>query len=251
MQQGLMSLPGAGQGQEQAPGQAAPMAALPQQQPRTPAAMTGRLEGLPPQQLMAMFTNPADTTPKWAVVTAYAKAIEQQRMMDAARGQSAMQQGQAQMGQPPVAAQVMMQPPTQTARHGGIMHGYSGGGAVAFQAGGSTLFGGSGNLTLGADRDYQDARRFGIALSPYDSEKVRADKLKQLAAMREFEKQRTAMGGLGTIPVDPFTVAPPAKGTVRTNNVAFDLSSGNPLAIPSLQAALRNPRLSPFERKAI
>jgi len=134
MQQGLMSLPGAGQ--EQAPGQAAPMAALPQQQPRTPAAMTGRLEGLPPQQLMMMFTNPADTTPKWAVVTAYAKAIEQQRMMDAARGQSAMQQGQAQMGQPPVAAQVMMQPPTQTARHGGIMQGYSGGGAVAFQAGG-------------------------------------------------------------------------------------------------------------------
>jgi hypothetical protein len=151
MMQGISTLPGAAQtpqvpqapqGAEQAPGQAAPFQAMPPAQPQTPTAITGQLENMPPQQLLQMFANPADKTPKWAVVTAYAKAVEQQRLMEAASGQAAMQQAQMQAQQPPVAMQVMSQPltppapPVQMARHGGIMHGYAGGGAVAFSQGG-------------------------------------------------------------------------------------------------------------------
>lgn len=167
MMQGISTLPGAAQtpqvpqapqGAEQAPGQAAPFQAMPPAQPQTPTAITGQLENMPPQQLLQMFANPADKTPKWAVVTAYAKAVEQQRLMEAASGQAAMQQAQMQAQQPPVAMQVMSQPltpptlpsmpsvsqlpaapatpPVQMARHGGIMHGYAGGGAVAFNQGG-------------------------------------------------------------------------------------------------------------------
>lgn len=136
MMQGITALPGAQQGpqtqQPQAPGQSMPFQAMPAAQPQTPQAMTGQLQNLPPQQLLQMFANPADKTPKWAVVTAYAKAIEQQRLMDAARGQSAMQQSQMQGQQPPVAAQVMSQPV-------GIAQGFSGGGAVAFQSGAGPL----------------------------------------------------------------------------------------------------------------
>lgn len=57
--------------------------------------------------------------------------------------------------------------------------GLAGGGIVAFQSGG---------LSTGYAPDYTDARRFGIDLSPYDSPKVRAEKLERLRKMREFEK---------------------------------------------------------------
>jgi hypothetical protein len=125
MMQGISSLPGA----QQNPGQAAPFQAVPPQQPKTPQAVTGQLESLPPQQLLAMFNNPTDATPKWAVMTAYAKAIEQQRLMQAAQGQAAMQQGQVQAQQPPVAAQIMSQRPEpepegQTYADGGATFGY-------------------------------------------------------------------------------------------------------------------------------
>lgn len=183
--QGITALPGAQQApqQPQAPGQAAPAQALPQQQPMTPQAMTGQLQNLPPQQLLQMFANPADKTPKWAVVTAYAKAVEQQRLQEMVRGQQAMQQGQMQAQEMPVAAQVMSQP--VMARHGGEMHSYAGGGAVAFQSGGPSV---------GYDRDYNDARRFGISLSPYDAPDVRAEKLARVQRMREFEAQQAAQG---------------------------------------------------------
>jgi len=121
-----------------APGQAAPTQVLPQQQSATPQAITGSLEKMPPQQLLAMYNNPQNTTPKWAVATAYAKAIEQARLMQAASGQSAMAQNQMQAGEPPVMQQVMSQPIPQEpvmAAYGGVMPGYAGGGAVAFSAG--------------------------------------------------------------------------------------------------------------------
>lgn len=149
MTQGILGLPGAAETTQppeqapQAPGQAPPAQVTPPAQPQTPSAVTSQLEQLPPQQLLQMFSNPTDKTPKWAVVSAYAKAVEQQRLMEAAGGQQAMQQAQAQMQQPPVAMQVMSQPlmppapPVQYARHGGIMHGYAGGGMVQRFAGGA------------------------------------------------------------------------------------------------------------------
>jgi hypothetical protein len=155
-----------------APGQAAPQQVLPQQQGATPQAVTGTLEKLPPQQLLSMYNNPQDLTPKWAVATAYAKAVEQARLMQAASGQTAMMQSAAQAQQPPVVQQIMSQPMPGA----GITQGFSGGGAVAFQTGGYAP-------------DYQDARRFGIDLSPYDSPEVRAQKLERVKKMREFEAQ--------------------------------------------------------------
>jgi len=131
MQQGLASLTPP---QGMAPGQAAPQSVLPQQQSATPQAVTGTLERLPPQQLLSMYNNPQDMTPKWAVATAYAKAIEQARLMQMAQGQSAMAQSAAQAQQPPVVQQIMSQPMPGA----GIAQGFSGGGAVAFQSGGAT-----------------------------------------------------------------------------------------------------------------
>jgi hypothetical protein len=137
---------------------------MPPSQPQTPSAVTSQLEQLPPQQLLHMFSNPTDKTPKWAVVSAYAKAVEQQRLMEAAGGQQAMQQAQAQMQQPPVAMQVMSQPltppapPVQYARHGGIMHGYAGGGMV------QRFAGGSGPQGIGSTQEEQDRARIISAL---------------------------------------------------------------------------------------
>lgn len=85
-----------------------------------------------------MYNNPQDTTPKLAVAAAYAKAIEQARLMQSANGQNAIAQNQAQSQQPPVVQQVMSQPIPQEpvmAAYGGVMPGYAGGGAVAFADG--------------------------------------------------------------------------------------------------------------------
>lgn len=48
--------------------------------------------------------------------------------------------------------------------------------------------------TYGSAPDYEDARRFGISLSPYDSPEVRAEKLERLRKMREFEAEQQAKG---------------------------------------------------------
>lgn len=183
-----------------APGQAAPQSVLPQQQGQTPQAVTGTLEKLPPQQLLAMYSNPQDMTPKWAVATAYAKAIEQARLMQAASGQGAMAQSAMQAQQPPVVQQIMSQP--IPAAQGGIMQGYAGGGAVAFQSGGYAP-------------DYQDARRFGIDLSPYDSPEVRAQKLDRVKKMREFEAQMAQ--GRAEIPTEASEAARKATEAAYTD----------------------------------
>jgi hypothetical protein len=204
MMQGISTLPGAAQtpqvpqapqGAEQAPGQAAPFQAMPPAQPQTPTAITGQLENMPPQQLLQMFANPADKTPKWAVVTAYAKAVEQQRLMEAASGQAAMQQAQMQAQQPPVAMQVMSQPltppapPVQMARHGGIMHGYAGGGAVAFANG-------TGPQGL-------DSRQLYGSFDPATSEAalaldaLRSSEAQKAARIRELEEQERFLRSAG------------------------------------------------------
>lgn len=52
--------------------------------------------------------------------------------------------------------------------------------------------------TYGYAPDYEDARRFGINLSPYDSPEVRREKLERLARMKEFEEQRQGFGEIPT-----------------------------------------------------
>lgn len=197
MMQGISSLPGAQQPQQlqQAPGQAMPFQAMPAQQPQTPMGMTGQLEKLPPQQLLQMFANPADKTPKWAVVTAYAKAIEQQRLEQLASGQQAMQQNQMQAQQPPVAAQVMMQQPTQMARHGGIMHGYSGGGAVAFQSGKVALE----RLPGETEEEYKRRQAEASAPSKLTAEQFRALSPEMRQRLLQIENDRRLASGIAKI----------------------------------------------------
>jgi hypothetical protein len=134
----------------QQPGQAAPPGQgpmqpgmAPQQGAQTPGGVTGGLSKLPPEQLLAMYNNPQDTTPKLSVAGAYAQAVEQQRLMQMAAGQTAMAQNAQQ--QMPVVQELMSQPqqpeppaqepPPVMAAFGGLMRGYAGGGAVAFDKG--------------------------------------------------------------------------------------------------------------------
>jgi hypothetical protein len=65
------------------------------------------------------------------------------------------------------------------------------GGVVGYAEGGTPR-------TYGYAPDYEDARRLGIALSPYDSPKDRKDKLERLQKMREFEKERQNFGDIPT-----------------------------------------------------
>jgi hypothetical protein len=65
------------------------------------------------------------------------------------------------------------------------------GGVVGYAEGGTPR-------TYGYAPDYEDARRLGIALSPYDSPEDRKDKLERLQKMREFEKERQNFGDIPT-----------------------------------------------------
>jgi hypothetical protein len=61
---------------------------------------------------------------------------------------------------------------------------------MQFAEGGVVGFAGEGpSLVSGYAPDYQDARRFGIDLSPYDSPEVIAQKRERVRRMREFEAQ--------------------------------------------------------------
>jgi hypothetical protein len=115
------------------PGQAqqAPMPGMmPQQSSSTPGAMTGSLKNMPMEQLKMLFQNPQPGSPPlWAVISALAEKQKEAQAIQAAMGQGAMAQNAQMQQQPPVAAQVVQ------AAQGGIMQGYAGGGAVAFDRG--------------------------------------------------------------------------------------------------------------------
>jgi hypothetical protein len=168
------------------PGQAqqAPMP-MPQQSSSTPGAVTGSLKNMPMEQLKMLFQNPQPGSPPlWAVISALAEKQKEAQAIQAAMGQGAMAQNAQMQQQPPVAAQVV-----QAAEQGGIMQGYAGGGAVAFQDGGRTL---------GFAPDYQLARKYGINLSPYDSPAVREEKISRARAMAKFDEQRQSFGQIPT-----------------------------------------------------
>lgn len=59
---------------------------------------------------------------------------------------------------------------------------------------------GSQVLSVGSAPDYQEARKYGIDLSPYDAPAVRAQKLERVQRMRDIEKQRQAGGPPAEIP---------------------------------------------------
>lgn len=216
---GVMSLMQPQGQQGPMPGQAPqqPMQGMmPQQGAATPAAMVGPLTQMHMQQLVQLMLNPRpEGPPLYAVISAIAEKQKTDKAMQTAQGQQVMAQNQQMQQQPPVAAQVVQAAkqteqqnanPEQQLRQrleravnsgnvaeaSAIMdmlkeleqseftdekpkQGYAGGGAVAFAEGGRTF---------GYAPDYEESRRVGINLSPYDSLEVRADKLRRLEIYR-------------------------------------------------------------------
>lgn len=142
MMQGISTLPGAQQApqQPQAPGQAAMPQVTPAQQARTPASEIAPYEGMDLKRLVAAFQQ-RPSGPLLGLITEKAKAekLEQQMAQQRAMGAYAQQGPQTVKDMALADAVSVMQQPTQMARHGGIMHGYASGGAVAFQTGASPL----------------------------------------------------------------------------------------------------------------
>jgi hypothetical protein len=162
---------------------------------------------MPIEALLQEFNNPASQIPKYAVLSAMQEAQKQQAMMQAMQGQQAMAQ-QAQAG-PPV-AQGVLAGAQQMAAQEQEVPAYNMGGIVAFNPGGPTMGWGG--------QDYEDSRRFGIDISPYDSAEQRAKKLEMLKAARERERiMQTAFpfgppeGPMMAIPEVKITDAGPKK----------------------------------------
>jgi hypothetical protein len=144
-QQGIRSVmpQGMAPGQAPMPGMAQPMPGMmpPQQGPKAGlTAFVPSLVGLEIPQMMQIFGDPSSQIPKNRVLAAIVEKQKQMAAQNAVRNQMAMSQGQQAAQQPSVAAQVMQaaqqmpQAPVMAA-HGGLMQGYAGGGAVAFQTG--------------------------------------------------------------------------------------------------------------------
>jgi hypothetical protein len=139
-----MQMPGPMPGQAQGIQQVLP-GMMPKQGAPTPQAMVGPLSQMHMQQLMQLMMNPRpDGPPLYAVIAAISEQQKKAQAQAAMQRQGAMAQGQQAAQQPPVAQEVMaqaqqMQPEEPVmAAYGGEMHGYAGGGAVAFEDGGET-----------------------------------------------------------------------------------------------------------------
>jgi hypothetical protein len=69
---------------------------------------------------------------------------------------------------------------------------------MSFADGGVVGYAGTEGSFVGVTPTYEEARRLGITLSPYDPPAVRKEKLERLQKMREFEKQRQSFGEIPT-----------------------------------------------------
>ncbi len=207
---GQSPMPGQAQGIQQVlPGMQGPQGGPPQ----APSGIgTSILSKMSPQELVRLEQDPnamiRNNISLHQIIAAKAEAIKNAQMAAANQRQQAMAAGAA--PQTTVKqdidnqfAQVMTPQEPVMAAYGGEMHGYAGGGAVAFAGGGF----------LGYNRDYEDARRLGIDLSPYDAPAVRAEKLERLKKMREFEKSMAA--NRAEIPVDTSKLFPGGPPEVR------------------------------------
>jgi hypothetical protein len=172
-----------------------------------------------------------DRQPTLALLTAYTRALEREQLDESMRGQQAMQQAATTRGT--VADEIMSQP--VMAASGGIMQGYAGGGAVAFDKGG---------LTLGYAPDYELARKYGINLSPYDSPAVREEKIKRARAMADLDTGKLAPFGLPESPmmeVPEVQVAAPRSPSATRPGAGPSRPQRQPTATPGTEIASVNP----------
>lgn len=153
--QGLMPQ-GQPQAQPQMPGQA-PMpgqAMMPGMQPgrggpspginpQTPMLEKLSLDQLKQLYMQSMLPGSSAPVQPYAILSAISKKAQEAKMMQALQNASAQQQNAYQQGIGSIAEQVLQQADNAQepvmARHGGEMHGYAGGGIVAFKNGGDAL----------------------------------------------------------------------------------------------------------------
>lgn len=117
---------------QQMPGQAqGPMPGMmPQQGAPTPGAMVAPLKTMSSEQLKPLLAQ----KPSWAILTAYNEALKREARKAALEGQ------QAQMAAAPTQGRTIkddLLAQSVMAAHGGVMHGYAGGGIVALRNGGA------------------------------------------------------------------------------------------------------------------
>lgn len=140
------------QGQPQMPGQA-PMpgqAAMPGMQPgrggpppginpQTPMLEKLNLDQLKQLYMQSMLPGSSAPVQPYAILSAISKKAQEAKMMQALQNASAQQQNAYQQGIGSIAEQVLQQADDAQepvmARHGGELHGYAGGGIVAFAEG--------------------------------------------------------------------------------------------------------------------
>lgn len=109
---------------------------------------------------------------------------------------------------------------------------------MSFADGGVVGYAGPEGSFIGVTPTYQDARRLGIDLSPYDPPEVRKEKLERLQKAREFEEQRKSFGEIPTeasVARDAaLQAAYPGKG--RDQDVIRQLQPGR-MAAPPMAAS--------------
>lgn len=134
-------------GQAQMAGQPPMPGMMPGMMPRQQGTQRGVPALVPPlkqmelQDLIALLNTPQDKIPANLIIAAMTEKQKDMATRAASQRQMAMAQGQQQpMTVKDQVLQGAMQAarPPQMAAHGGVMHGYAGGGAVAFEEGGST-----------------------------------------------------------------------------------------------------------------
>lgn len=263
----------------QAPQQPMP-GMMPQQGAPTPGAMTGSLKSMPLDQLKMMYMNPQPNSPPlWAVISALAEKQKEAQAMQMAQGQQAMAQNAEMQQQPPVAAQVMQaseqmpQMQTQMAAHGGIMHGYAGGGAVSFRYGGDVQHFRDGADEFGVmsnpEADAMDALRVERAQQERQSRSEQEQKEKQLKTLEEtyyalrmqndpraeqVKQQLDILSGRVSPPTATPQQIPPTSAFARPPYVAPESAPGpvagtrrQPTPTPVQTATLPQPTLAPVE----
>lgn len=147
-------------------------------------------------KLMMMFQNPNIEVDRLKLLGEIDSTSKLLRGQQAMQQQMAMLQGQQAMAQGPVANQVLSQAQQLSQGIGAQNHEYAGGGLVAFAEGSGPL---GVQQTFGYAPLYDEGRKYGIVLSPYDSDEARAAKIERIKKLREFdqymEKNRAEIPG--------------------------------------------------------
>lgn len=275
MQQGIRSVMPQGQMPGQAPMQTQPMPGMmPSQSGPQPGltAFVPSLTGLEIPQMLQLFGDPNSPIPKNRILAAIVEKQKQMAARQSVQNQMAMQQNSGQQGT--IADAVVAQAAPVQAAHGGEMHGYAGGGAVAFRNGGDPeeeklrqqlrdMFGSAASplniLGPRADQERQRAQDIIRMLPSMDKEQMRnilgqTQRMVDPAAYQEFgpgERMEqlappvNAPSGRG-MAAESVTLQAARQAAPQPSATAFDITS--PQSINALRMAAQDTSLPEAER---